>query len=180
MRNVLVLSIGILLCASAVYGQAGYIGMYEDVTYLDCFFDDTSPGLKHVYVVHKYAAGATASQWMLENYGMACTYLAEYSPFITIGDAFNGISVAYGGCFFSDILLLDISYFCEGLSPVCAAIYVVPDPAAPTGEIEVVNCSATKLIGRAEWLMVNPNDGCNYCVSAVQETSWGQLKALYR
>lgn len=179
MGRIVVTSLGILLCASAAIAQPGGINLFSDPTYTDCHFYDAGPGLQHVYVVHVFTPGVTASQWMLVNNGMLCTYLAESSPFITIGDAFSGISVAYGACLAYEILLLDISYFCNGLSPACATITVEPDPAAPTGTIEVVDCAANKLVGMGGVLWVNPDGTCS-CIIPTESTSWGRVKALYR
>ena len=186
MKNVLVLSAIVLLCATSVYGQAGYIGLYLDApTYLDCRYDDTVPALLPIYVVHMWTPGSTASQFMVAGRdGFNCTYTGEIiaAP-VSIGNTQTGLSASYGGCMAGNILIATINYFCMGTSPNCAYLEVVPDPAAPTGQIEVVDCAFVKHITIGVKFVFNEDDTCSYfrwCDVPTKNTSWGQVKVLYR
>jgi hypothetical protein len=88
------------------------------------------------------------------------------------------MSASYGGCVSSDILISTLNYFCMGTSPACAYLEVVPDPASPSGTIEVVNCSFVKLIGVGSILTVNGDATCP-CGLPTHESSWGQIKSIY-
>ena len=186
MKIVLVLTAMILLCASAVYGQAGVIGLYVDApTYVNCGYTDTAPALVPIYVVHKVTPGATASQFMVAaGGGFNCTYTGEIiaAP-VSIGSTQTGLSASYGGCLASDILIATINYFCMGTSPTCANLRVVPDPAAPTGQIEVVDCAFQKRTGFGFPFYINEDFTCRslqMCQIPTKNTSWGEVKVLYR
>jgi hypothetical protein len=98
----------------------------------------------------------------------------------SIGDVFTGISLGYGGCFSSDILLVTVNYFCQGVSPACASIEVVDDPASGTGNIESVDCDFVKWPANGSLLFVNPDGSCD-CgeIIATRKTNWGRIKSLY-
>ena len=182
MKKLLLLSLGILLCASIAFGQAGYIGLFTDPVYTSCDYVDMGAALVPVYAVHKACPGATASQWMVVlGGGFNCTYTGEIiGPPTSIGSTQAGISIAYGGCLPSDLLLATINFFCMGASPPCASIEVVADIAAPSGTIEVIDCGYVKLVGNGSILYMNPDGSCD-CGEIVptKETSWGQIKSLY-
>ncbi len=114
--------------------------------------------------------------------GMACTSMGTVNYFpITIGDPENGISIAYGSCLVSDIVLFSWSWLCTGSSVPCSRIEVVPDWGSVSGLIEVVDCYSNKLVGNGSLMYVNPGYSCDCgIVVAVETTNWGQIKALYR
>ena len=182
MRNVAILSVGILLFASAVFGQVGIIGLYSDLAYTVCHTLDYGPALVPVYVVHKPQPGATASQFMVvPGGGFNCTYTGEIINVpVSNGSTQTGLSASYGRCVSAPILIVTINYFCTGTSPPCASLEVVPDPAAPTGTIEFIDCSFAKLVGKGWIMFFNPDSGCNcYIVGPTRFTTWGNVKALF-
>lgn len=190
MLKSLILVIGILLCANLAFGDdgggscaGGSIGLYADVAYVTCDYTDAGAALVPIYVVHKYIPGATASQFMvLPGGGFNCTYTGEiiHVP-VSIGSTVSGISVSYGGCVPADILIATINYFCMGASPSCAYLEVVPDPAAPTGTIEVVDCAFVKLQGAGSMIIFNNDGTCGRpCGLPINDTTWGEVKNLYR
>jgi hypothetical protein len=172
-----------MVCASMAFAQAGGIGIYVDTpAYTSCSFTDAAAALVPTYVVHKLCPGATASQFMVvPGGGWNCTFTGEIIAVPTsIGSSLAGLSAAYGGCLASDILISTINWFCAGTSPACAYLEVVPDPAAPTGTIEVVDCAFIKHVGVGSMLFVNPGAGCGRaCGLPTSETSWGQIKSIY-
>lgn len=182
MKKLLLLSIGILLCASVAFGQAGFIGLYVDPAYTDCDYSWTGPALVPTYVVHKSCPGATASQFMVQQGGgWNCTFTGEIVAIpVSIGSSLGGLSASYGGCRPSDILISTINWFCMAAPPTCSYLQVVPDIAAPSGEIEVVTCTFTKIFGNGSILYGSPDGSCD-CGEIVptRDTNWGQIKSLY-
>jgi hypothetical protein len=187
MKNILILSVCVLLCASVSNGQAGYIGLYSDITGTNCMMTDI-PGPCFVYVIHKSAVGATSSQFLIQDVGLNATiFLNEvFSPGrLWTGSSHAGVVVSYGACHSSDILLMTMEYACQGTADPCAMTMVLPDPTAPSGTIEIFDCASppNKLVGNGSILTWNDTGSCDPgCgqIVPVQDTSWGQIKALYQ
>ena len=208
MRRLLAISLLIAMAPGFAYGQAGVIALYVDPTYVDCDIMDFAPALVPVYVVHKLCPGATASRFMIAASGdFAMTHVGEihHMP-ITLGDSRSGICMGYGVCQASDILLITVNYFAQGLSGTCSFLEVVADPTSQRGRIEMMDCAGTVLAAGGAKLYVN-SDGSCYCwysstsgesskskpedkIAAApndfcyplptQNGSWGQVKTLYR
>jgi hypothetical protein len=182
MKRFLLLFTALLVTASMSFAQpAGTLFISGDPLGTDCTVYDT-PGLVHIYVFHIYTSGATASQFMIYcTSGVAMTYLAEHSPYITIGNSQSGVAIAYGACVPSPHMVLDIQYFGQGLSQECSSCRVVPDPLAMPPQILVADCqeppNLLTSIGGEIW--INPDGSC-HCLIPIQETSWGQIKSLYK
>jgi hypothetical protein len=184
MKRLLIITLGLVLCTSVAFGQAGGIGLYVDQpTYTDCDYDDTGAALVPVYAVHLYSIpGATASQWLLvEGGGFNCSYTGEIVHMPTvIGATRTGISLGYGGCIAPPTLLVTINYFCMGTSPACASLEIVGDPASGSGLIEVVDCAFTRKFGVGSMMFFNDDGTCGRpCGIATKEVNWGRMKALY-
>lgn len=185
MKYFWMVAVCLLSSASGVYGQAGFICIYyAEWTFTQCDYEDTTPALVPVFVVHKGTPGATASQFMVTSGGgFNCTYVNEVQGPATIGSTQTGISISYGGCRASDILLVTINYYCQGTSPACSYLKVVPDPDAPTGTIVVVDCSFVKHSTLGGLLRFNADDSCDCLLDQpvpTKTTNWGKLKVLYQ
>lgn len=191
MKKALMVAFCLLLVAGSVFAQGGQIGLFSDVFGTNCNVYDAAPGLVVVYVVHVYAIGATAAQFSVDDVtwsGGAMTPLAEAvtNPFIKIGTCANslggtGCAIAYGGCYASPNMILTIQYFGSGLTPNCRYIQVMPDPSATPPGIYVTDCSDPPLLMGADGgaMVINPDPTC-LCDIPVEETSWGQIKSLYK
>ncbi len=177
MRVVLLTAFLASIILSAVPVHSDEIALYTDAGYSNCKLIDSSPGMVSVYVVHHVSIGATASQFMVQaSSGVTLSYIAETSAFaVLIGSSQTGVSVAYGSCFYSDILVLTLSYFASGSSAACSFLQVVPDPASLRGFIEGVDCSPNRLEASGTRLVVNPDGTCE-CGPTTEYTNWGKIK----
>ena len=186
-KRSLLIAFCLVLCASTAFAQRGLgsIDVFTDLTSFSCDFTDTGGLLQvHVFVTHAND-GTTAAQWMMK-IPSAWTYLGTTSPFQTvIGDPLNGISIAYGQCLTGDFLIATVNFLGDGGSPVCSHIRIVPDPTAPSGLIEIVDCQTEP----EKWLFYPLGVGvvngdarcpCGGWPWPVQETTWGKVKALYQ
>jgi hypothetical protein len=184
MKRLLIIALGLTLCASVAFGQHGAIGLYADPGYTSCFVSDVGPALVPIYVVHVLCVpGATGSQWKLQTGGgWNCIYTGEivHTP-VSIGAAQGGISLGYGGCLPCPNLLVTVNWFCQGISPACAYLEIVPDVLGTTsGTIEMVDCDfILRTGGVGSKLYANPDGSCDPCGIATRETNWGKVKALY-
>lgn len=186
MKRALLLSVCLLVVASMAFAQTGSIGLFADPGATSCDVYDAAAGLVLVYVVHVFTPGATASQFMVTGSG-TMTYLSEAvtAPFIKIGTCAGpgatGCAIAYGACVGSPNMILTLQYFASGTTPACDLIQVVADPSATPPGIYVTDCADPPLLLTATGgtAIVNPVEGC-FCNVPVEETSWGQIKSLYR
>jgi hypothetical protein len=185
MERLLLLTMAILLINGVVVAQPdlGSLDVFSDPGYTSCDFVDTG-GLISVYVLSTHSGdGSTAVQFRM-NIPSAWTLLGNTSPFpVVVGDPIGGISIGYGQCIVGDNLIMSANFLGDGLSPACSFITILPDPAAPTGNIEIVDCQSPF---PAKWEfaqlgqgIVNGDGSCDCTYLPVHETTWGGIKALY-
>jgi hypothetical protein len=184
MKKFVLTVLAIAVAASPAFAQVGDISAYADGAGTSCNIVDAAPGLITVNVLHKHTVGATASQWAINlNAGATLTFTGvQAAPgMLVLGNSAADISVAYGGCVSGDFLIATVSYFGAGTSPACSFINFGPAPTSPIpGQVASVACDLSTVIvtptGQAN---INPNGTCQ-CDVAVNETTWGGVKALYR
>ena len=176
----LVLALGMVMTASLAFAQGGAISLYTDVTNASCNLT-ADVGTIFVQVVHELHPGSTASQFMLQNDGHSMIYIADSSAFpLVIGNTQTGVAVSYGGCLNGAITVTQAIYSGLGSSPACSSIRVVPDPAAPTGQIEGVDCASVKNFPNGSVLTIKSDGNCTCgIIVPVEETNWGRVKSLY-
>ena len=175
---VLSLAIPDIVVAQLVPG-GGTVSLYSDAGLTNSTYQDDAINAFSIYVVHNAVTfeAAHAIRFRVEaSSGITFIWLSETSPKPTvIGDSRTGIEIGYGACLIPDAgLILQIQYLGIGTSEPCSFLRVVPHPAAPSGEIEVVLCvgmGPASAVGKD--LLVN-------CTVPVQETTWGRIKSLYR
>ena len=181
MKRIVLVSIALLAFATAAFAQPGAVLLWDDLAFTSC--DAVSPaGVLTVYVTHEGHPGAKAVQYALsEDTGGSIIYLADVNNFaLVIGNSQAGIAVSYGGCVAGQIHVQNVLYSVISNPTACTGITVVPDPAAPSGGIEGVNCADVKVQPNGSFLSFNDDGSCQ-CgeIVPVEATSWGRLKALY-
>jgi hypothetical protein len=187
MRGMILLGVLLVLAggmATPVRGQAGQINLFVDSLYTYCLhYEEYGSYDVHVYVVHQNTPGATGCRFKLKaSMSLSWFYWGETSPYAVTGNTQTGITVNYGACLASDILVTTVLYLKDSQSGRCATIRAVPDPAAPSGTIEVYDCSGNTLVGGSQPLVINPGgwDCWVWCSTIpVEESTWGRVKALY-
>jgi hypothetical protein len=154
--------------------NGGVVGVFADAGGSSNRFLDPQ-GVIQVHFIHNNHAGATACQFMLDLGATGWTFLGDTWSYPTvIGTSVSGVSIAYGGCRPAPTYLGSASFFGTG-STQCRQIRIVPDPAAPSGQIEVVDCAITKVFGQGGVGHVT----CEDVGIPVRHTTWGRIKAMY-
>jgi hypothetical protein len=179
MKRSVLIALVIVCSASMAFAQAGSIGVFSDAGGASCNFTDAG-SLVQVYYYHLNAS-ATASQWKLDLGGLMWTHLGDTMNYPTvIGTSVTGISIGYGACIAAPNALGVSNFFGSAAAP-CSMIKIIPDPASLSGEIEAVDCSvpAVKVFPTGGAGIVNADGSCQ-CNVPVEETTWGQMKALYQ
>lgn len=183
MNRVLLLIVGLLFISNPAAAQnPGSVGIFGDTGGMDSYIEDQTPGLVNVYVVHVHTPGATAAQFKVTwSADMLMTYLSETvtTPYIGIGTSTSGIAIAYGACYASPNMILTISFFAQGSSGECAEFRVVEDPGASPPGIYVTDCSDPPVLLDATGGLAYVNPG-PACTNALENSTWGAIKSLYR
>lgn len=180
MKRALLLTVCMMFAASLAFGQAGNIGVFADTGGLSCDLSNAA-GFIQVQVVHVNSPGATACQFSVAIHGTPLTLFGVTSAYNTIGAPATGIAVAYGACLVSPIHALTVTY--GGVSAPCEYIAIEADPSADPPGIYVTDCATpvpnllTVATGGIGYLNNNGNCPCNV---PAEDTSWGQIKALYQ
>jgi hypothetical protein len=92
------------------------------------------------------------------------------------------VSIGYGSCRVGSIHVQTMNFFAMGNTPPCCHYWVRPDPAAPSNQVEVVDCNNSLLYATGGLGFINPGPGCTCgypCPVPVEETTWGRVKAVY-
>jgi hypothetical protein len=172
------------MCAGAA--MADHIGIYSDAAGANCALTNlvTPPGNNALYIVHKFNAGSTASQFKV-NDASSLFATTQVTPYLALGSYSTDLSLAYGGCVIGDHLLMTLNYLWFGAPTTCAnTLDVVPAPTSPIpGAIALVDCATPANVetvtggrGYVAGGCVGPS-GCD--PTATSSTTWGGIKALY-
>jgi hypothetical protein len=164
-----------VFCASMAFAQNGSIAVFSDAGGSDCNFIDVG-SLNQVYVWHVNTPGATASEWMLDVTQVGWTHLGDTPDFnLVIGTSINGASLSYEACLVGSFQLMTVNFFGSSAAP-CGLIGIVPAPNKPG--VRAVDCAENSVIITGGQARVNPDGTCQ-CAVPVNETTWGNIKALY-
>jgi hypothetical protein len=98
---------------------------------------------------------------------------------LAAGQSQGDWSVAFGACVPTPFYIGAISYLISGQAQPCCLV-----DALPSVEFVFTGCDfGEHALGESKSVMVNPNETCGCQVAtttAVEATSWGRVKALYR
>ena len=182
MKKMVLLAVAVLFTASLAFAQGGSLGVFSDNMGTSCNLTDTPGGtLKQYFVVHVAHAGMTGAQFRakMPTCMTGATYLSDTNVFsVVIGNTQTGYAAGYGACRPAPVHVVTINVFVGGTTPACCYWIVDGDPAVPSGEIEVSDCTFTTLFATGGVGIINPTTGCN-CDVPSEETTWGSVKALY-
>ena len=185
MKKVLFLAFVIVFSANMAFAQAGAINIFADPLGMSCDHFPLIGTLYFAYAVHVLTPGATASQWSAPLPPCALPgmlWLSDGAIFpVTIGNSQTGVAIGYGGCFASPVHVLTLQIFVQIPTPPCCVWPVLPDPAVPSGQIEVVDCAGVVISSPSQpSSVINPDPTCTCNPPiAVEESTWGGIKSLY-
>jgi hypothetical protein len=174
----IVLALAALVATAPVVGanEVGRIAIFSDEALTNSALVDDSFRQVEIYVAHVDHTGVTGSQFKIQvDEGFTGYFMAEtlpWAPYV-IGTALTGVTIAYAQCAATDIILVRLTYFLVGTSLPCSGLSVVPHPDGP-GNMLCLGCNMFEVpCAPPGSLRVN-------CTVAVEESTWGGVKALYR
>ena len=182
---------------SLVHAQGGTIVVSSDAGLSDCSIVDAG-GLVQVYVGHLYNQDVRGARFRFDTGGLPWTHLGSTSPYVTMGDPLNGITVCYESCLSTPGVILELLLF--GFSaPACSPVGIDGHPV--DGMIWALDCESNLLYASGGNAVVNPTVECpchadpgraelkdeprksaaNFCAAVpVEQSTWGMIKSLYR
>lgn len=181
MKKILMLSLAMMMVAGVA--MADHIGIFTDQTGTsgdNCTLVPTDFSPFTVYVVHQTDVGATGSVFKVVNNSGYSISAAVLGGYLSIGDAFTDLSLAYGGCTPGDFAVLSLNGFGFPVpGPVCGEVLVVNAPSQAT--IIAVDCIFAEIPASGGKFVFNSNETCP-CIApnATEESTWGKVKSLYR
>ena len=168
MKSLLLLVVALLMTASAA--KADHIGIYSDASGSSCYlgnagFNNTAT------VVHKFSLGATSSRFKV-TLPAGSTFFAFSTPFVPIGDLTSDLSLGYAACPNGSIPLRTIvAVLTAGIArglPADNFSYIIYD--ACFGEYPAT--------GGYGYVGLSTDYPCSEV--AVESSTWGKVKSLYR
>jgi hypothetical protein len=176
-----VLTVVLLTALNEPALAAHSIGIFEDAAATSCEISDPGgPSTKLIYIVHtnELVVPVGGSVWKLEwDAGMTMTWIGDTTPYFHVGNAKDGISIAYSPCQGGTFVIDTVSMTSAGTSTPCSRFRLV---AHPTQGLAILRCGSYDPMSFVPGEgIVNPNVSCA-CTVAVEPTTWGSVKALYR
>jgi hypothetical protein len=167
MKKVLLLMVAVLMIASVA--TADVIGVYTDATASSCVL--AAGFTSSATVIHKFTAGATSSRWKIA-FPAGTQFFSFATAFVPIGSPVNDLALGYGQCLSGSFALGTlVAILTPGQMDVLAA------DGFP--EILYTDCNFGEHPGFGGHAYVAVTAGpCD--PNASQNSTWGQVKALYR
>ncbi len=166
----------LLTGVSQVARGQGSLKLFSDPAFTQCTLSDTAPGVANVYVA--FTGFSLASRFRVASGpGFTGVWLADSSPYTNYGSSSQvDANLYYGTCEVGTFLVLTLTYQLLGTS-TCSELSIAPSVGQPVAIC--YDCFDPGVCG-SKPLHVNcagPFD-CNPV--AVEPSTWGSVKALYR
>jgi hypothetical protein len=180
----------VVLCllVPPAFGQSEKITLYADAAGTDCSVTETVPGLVSVYLFHVGLGRRRASFFTARkpDCWTGAVWVGDVFPpgMAFIGNTQSDFSVHYCDCRDLPTFIGTINYFVTSIGSSCCEYPVLPmsNPQIP-GSVLTHDCSvpfSTLYAIGAGKVTINETEDC-LCDPplAVEETTWGRVKALY-
>jgi len=164
----------LVLLSWVSFAHAEKLRIYSDVALTDSTLNDHSPRVANLYIVHDMFGGTGIRFRIAPSAGFTGVWLSETSPFVTVGNSGSDLSIGYGSCLFGPVLVLTVTYQFFGTSSACSEAHISPPPGFGCVLAASYGCAFVEIcVYDLGVLPVN-------CPIAVESTTWGRVKALYR
>jgi len=168
MKKVLLLMVAVIMVSNVA--MADHLGIYTDVNGSSCAL---APGFTSTAaVIHKFSLGTTGVRFKMDISGAPGTgvfgFTTGYTP---VGNLTTDLSVGYGDCLVGTVMIGTI------VANLAVGVLAIK-PADGFGTILYTNCSFAELDATGGRAYVGSTGDCGEV--AVETSTWGQVKALYR
>ena len=176
MKRTLLLMICALMVSSAA--MADHIGVYSDATGETCDLGNIAGQFSSTAtVIHKYTSGAVGSRFKA-TFPPGTLFIGLVTPYVVVGVLPTDLSLAYGQCR-SDCIVLGT------LLAIYGAGTIRIQAADGQANIIYADCSFVEKTASGGTAGVNVTSDCTDltvggCTVAVESSTWGSVKSLYR
>lgn len=191
MRKTAIIALCAALVCSALPARAGgRISLYADPTRSSCELVDVFPDVVQIHIFYEGDLGAQSVFFVAPTPGCwnDAVWLGDVilDPWLSgLGDTHDlakGTLINLLGCNSGTLYLGYMSFHVMGHGKPCCPYEIVGSDI--DGFPGVIDCGSNVVEVETGALMVNPNPSCG-CVDgnivvAVEETTWGRVKSLYR
>jgi hypothetical protein len=168
MKKVLLLMVAVLMVSSVA--MADHIGVYSDASGSSCLVG--SGFQSNVTVIHRSLLGATGSRFKI-TLPAGSAFFAFNTSYVPVGNMQTDLSLGYGDCLTGSFVIGTIV-----ANLTSGTISVLP--ADTFVSIIYTDCTFAELPATGGNAYVAPATGnCNEPL-ATEQSTWGQVKALYR
>lgn len=186
MKKFVLTIIALTFAASPAFAQWGDVSGYADQAGTSCSIPDVGAGIHDIFLIIKHNTGGVRVVKFKVTWTHTMTPVGEtvVPGFVSIGTAANGIEVGFPDCHPEDLYFMKVTFFGSGSSPACSYFSVVAHPLSEVpGEVIQVDCNLPfgniHAIPGGQAIINTVPVTCD-CNVAVNETTWGAVKALYR
>jgi hypothetical protein len=173
MKRMLLLLVSLLLISNAA--SADHIGVYSDASGASCSLGNANVFNPTATVIQKFTTGATGSRFKV-NFPSGTMFFGFNTPYVPVGTLTVDLSVGYGQCLSGSIVLGTINaIYGAGTGQVL--------PADLQQCIIYTNCLFAEIPATGGSFAVGGFSNCNGnsgCTVAVEPSTWGNVKSLYR
>ena len=183
----------LLTIVLAIPAAADHIGIYTDPSALSCVGSPIYCCLPAwVYIIHENGAGAQGSKWRVAH-DMPLVLLAFNTGQFTFpfppGDPLaTGRVASYGECRSAPYVIGELGFYNPGVTLPAGCNHLRVEPhqgdawTGPETTVVVVDCAGGVQAATGGHYSFASSLGCDDCGSplAVEATTWGSIKALYR
>ncbi len=168
MKKVLLLMVAALMISSVA--MADHFGVYSDATGSSCALGAANVFNPGATVIHKFTLGATGSRFKV-TLPAGTSFFGFNTTFVPIGVLTSDLSLGYGQCLTGSIPLGTIT-------AIYAAGTLSVLPADAFATIIYTDCNFGEYPATGGTAYVGGTGPCNEV--ATEQSTWGNVKALYR
>jgi len=166
MKRMFLLLISLLLISSSAI--ADEIGIFADATGSSCNLGAPNVFSQTATIIHRFSTGATGSHFKAA-FPSGTSVFAFTSPYTVVGNLISDLSLGYGQCLTGSIVLGTIkAVYQAGTAQIV--------PADTFAFVTYTDCSFVGHLAIGGRAYIGPGD----CIIAVESSTWGGVKALYR
>ena len=179
MKRPLFLALSLLFIANAAL--ADHIGIYSDDSGSSCNLISAGgpPFTETTAVIHSFATGATGVRFKIDqSAATGISVVGMGTTFVPIGSFATDLSVAYGNCLSGSIVVGHLQII--WLTAPSGTLSVVKPQTDLYNSIRYWDCAMVDHPATGGHAVINGSNSSCADPTAVETSTWGSVKALYR